>query len=165
MIRKVKVEDAQSIVDIYNYYILNTNISFEVEPLKSEEMAERIKNISSKFPYIVYEEAGKVLGYAYLSEYRTRVAYKFTVESSIYLDKDAKGNGIGQKLYEELIEKAKVHEFHTIIGCVTIPNEPSTKLHERLGFEKIAHFKEAGFKNNTWLDVGYWQRIIYKDKT
>lgn len=160
MIRKVELKDAKAIVDIYNYYILNTNITFEVETLKEEDMKERIQKIMKKYPYIVYEDEGQVLGYAYLSEFKSRAAYRFSVESSIYLDIKSKGKGIGKKLYEEILELAEGYDIHTIIAGITIPNEASIAIHEKLGFKKVAHFEEVGYKEGKWLDVGYWQKRI-----
>lgn len=160
MIRKVELKDAKAIVDIYNYYILNTNITFEVETLKEEDMKERIQKIMKKYPYIVYEDKGQVLGYAYLGEFKSRAAYRFSVESSIYLDINSKGKGIGKKLYEEILELAKGYDIHTIIAGITIPNEASIGIHEKLGFKKVAHFEEVGYKEGKWLDVGYWQKRI-----
>ncbi|ASW43288.1 GNAT family N-acetyltransferase [Clostridium isatidis] len=160
MIRLVKLTDAKDIVDIYNYYILNTNITFEEEELTIKEMEKRIREKTKKYPWLVYEEDKKVLGYAYLSQWKERSSYRYSCEASIYLHKDYKGKGLGTKLYEELLKLAKEINMHIIISGITIPNEASIKLHERLGFEKVAEFKEVGFKNNSWLNVGYWQKKI-----
>ncbi|MGG7176885.1 N-acetyltransferase family protein [Clostridium paraputrificum] len=160
MIRKVVIEDAKAIVDIYNYYILNTNITFEEEKLNQEDMEERIKEKIKDHPWIVYEEEGQVIGYGYLGEWRSRSAYRFSKESSIYIDVNARGKGVGIKLYSELIKLAVDYGYHAIVAGITIPNDASVGLHEKLGFEKIAEFKEIGFKNNEWLNVAYWQMIL-----
>ena len=160
MIRKVALTDAQEIVDIYNYYIENTDISFEVESLKCKDMENRIEKIMAKYPFIVYEEDNKILGYAYLNEFRSRVAYSLTVESSIYVNKDYCSPGIGERLYKDIISLGKEYGFHVIIGCITVPNEKSVKLHEKLGFNKVGEFKEVGRKNNKWLDVGFWEKVL-----
>lgn len=160
MIRSVKISDAKDIVNIYNYYVLNTNITFEEEELTIKDMEDRIIEKTKNHPWIVYEEDNKVIGYAHLSQWHNKSAYKFSNESSIYLDINSRGKKIGIKLYEELLRLAKEYNIHTIVAGITIPNDASIGIHERLGFEKIAEFKEIGFKNNQWLDVGYWQKIL-----
>lgn len=161
MIRNVKVEDAKEIVDIYNHYILNTNVTFEVEALASDEMAKRIEKKIKDNPWIVYEEDNKILGYAYVGEFRERIAYKFTKEVTIYLDKSVVRRGIGTKLMEALIERCKTeYDIHTLISVVTVPNASSISIHKKFGFERVGYFKEVGFKNNKWLDVEYLQLMI-----
>ena len=161
MIRGVCVRDAQEIVDIYNYYIENTNITFEESILSAEDMKQRIEEkLEHNNPWIVYEENGKVIGYAYLGTWRDRSAYRFSKESSVYVKEDMKGNGIGTLLYKELIKLAKERGIHAIIASITCPNELSFKLHEKLGFEKMAEYKEVGYKNDTWLDVAFYELLI-----
>lgn len=161
MIREVCVRDAQEIVDIYNYYIENTNITFEENILSAEDMKQRIEEkLEHNNPWIVYEENGKVIGYAYLGTWRDRSAYRFSKESSVYVKEDMKGNGIGTLLYKELIKLAKERGIHAIIASITCPNELSFKLHEKLGFEKMAEYKEVGYKNDTWLDVAFYELLI-----
>ncbi|CUN53721.1 GNAT family N-acetyltransferase [Clostridium paraputrificum] len=160
MIREVKLSDAKAIVDIYNYYILNTNITFEEKQLTVDDMEERIIEKTVKHPWIVYEMNGQVIGYAYLSGWHSRSAYRYSNEASIYLDRNEKGHGIGKKLFANLLEVSKDYGVHTIVSGITIPNAESISLHEKFGFKKIAEFKEIGFKNNKWLNVGYWQKIL-----
>ena len=160
MIREVKLSDAKAIVDIYNYYILNTNITFEEKQLTVDDMEERIIEKTAKHPWIVYERDGQVIGYAYLSGWHSRSAYRYSNEVSIYLDRNEKGHGIGKELFANLLEISKDYGVHTIVSGITIPNAESISLHEKFGFKKIAEFKEIGFKNNKWLNVGYWQKIL-----
>ena len=160
MIREVKLSDAKAIVDIYNYYILNTNITFEEKQLTVDDMEERIIEKTVKHPWIVYEMNGQVIGYAYLSGWHSRSPYRYSNEASIYLDRNEKGHGIGKKLFANLLEVSKDYGVHTIVSGITIPNAESISLHEKFGFKKIAEFKEIGFKNNKWLNVGYWQKIL-----
>lgn len=162
MVREVTLDDSNQLCEIYNYYILNTIATFEINPIDNAEMQNRIKNIKSKFPFIVYEEKGKILGYAYSTDWKTRSAYKFTVESSIYLKNSEIGKGLGFILYSELINLLKKIDIHSVIGGIALPNLVSIALHEKFGFEKIAHFKEVGFKFNKWVDVAYWELIIPK---
>lgn len=162
MIRSVTIEDAKEIVEIYNYYILNTNITFEEKELDVEEMERRIELKIKNNPWTVYEKNGQVLGYAYLSEWHERSAYRFSKEVSIYLHKNFCGVGIGKQLLENIIDIAKEEKYNTkvLVSGITIPNDSSIGIHERFGFEKVAEFKKIGFKNNEWLNVGYWQLIL-----
>jgi len=160
MIRTVELTDAAAICEIYNYYINNTDITFEEILLTQNEMESRIKNITETLPWVVWEEEGIVVGYAYASLWKTRSAYRFSAELSVYIDKDSKGKGIGTKLYEEVIKEVKAKGYHSVVGGIALPNEASVGLHEKLGFKKVAHFEQIGFKHNTWLDVGYWQLFL-----
>lgn len=160
MIRDVKIEDAKSICEIYNHYIKNTSITFEVREIDKDTMAERIADISEKFFWIVYEKEGKILGYAYVSSFKSRSAYNNTVEGSVYIRKDKAGKGIGSTLLSQLITRCRERNYHTVIGTITLPNERSVALHEKFGFKKVAHFKEVGFKFGSWIDVGSWQLLL-----
>lgn len=162
IIRKVEIEDAKSIADIYNFYIENTHHSFEIESVSVEEMEKRISETSENYPFLVAEENNEILGYAYASCYRLRSAYKNSVEVSVYVKNDLKQKGIGTKLYERLFDELSKMNVHAIIAGISLPNEASIKLHERFGMEKVAHFREVGFKMNRWIDVGYWE-LINKD--
>jgi phosphinothricin acetyltransferase len=160
MIRNVTLNDAKQITDIYNYYVLNSIVTFDEIPFTENDFKQRIESISSTYPFIVFEENSNILGYAYANMFRQKPAYKHTVETTIYLHHEAKGNQIGTKLYTELLKQLKQQNYHAIIGGLTLPNEHSVKLHEKLGFKQVAHFKEVGFKFNTWLDVGFWELIL-----
>lgn len=157
MIREVKLSDSKQICEIYNYYIKETDITFEEIPLEIEEMEERIKEITLILPWFVFEEDGNILGYAYASKWKTRAAYKFSVESTVYVNKNLSHKGIGTKLYTELLKELKKRNIHAVIGGVALPNQKSCGLHEKLGFTKVAQFPEVGFKFGKWIDVGYWQ--------
>ena len=162
MVRKVKLEDAKQIAEIYNYYILNTIVTFEETSVSIEEMKGRIITVISKFPWLVYESEGEIKGYAYGSEWKSRCAYKYSLESSVYLKHDEIGKGIGSRLYEELLEQLRALDFHAVIGGISLPNEKSISLHEKFGFKKIAQFHEVGYKFEKWIDVGYWELILGK---
>ncbi len=160
-IRFVCKEDAANIVEIYNYYVLNTEISFEEDAVSVEEMGGRIEEKIKKFPWIAYVEGGELLGYAYAGQWKERSAYRHTVEDTIYVRAGEVGRGIGRKLFEGLLEElAKDKEVHAIMGVIALPNEKSVLMHERNGFIKAAHFREVGFKNNKWIDVGYWEKVM-----
>ncbi|MFT6334005.1 MAG: L-amino acid N-acyltransferase YncA [Saprospiraceae bacterium] len=160
MIRQAKISDASQIADIYNYYVLNTIITFEMLPISTAAMSEKIVNTMENYPWIVFEKNGEILGYAYVTEWKSRGAYKNSVESTVYLKPNQSGKGSGSALYVELISQLKKLNIHSIIGGIGQPNEASIALHEKLGFKKVAHFKEIGFKFDKWVDVAYWQLII-----
>ena len=159
MIRNIRVSDAKAICDIYNHYILNTIISFEEEPVSETEMVDRIQSRGDK-PWIVYEKDGHISGYAYTRNWRVRHAYRFSVESGIYLNHLDTGKGLGTILYRELLDHYKNMDIHAVIGGIALPNPASIALHEKFGFEKVAHFKKVGFKFDQWIDVGYWELIL-----
>ncbi|MCT4542851.1 MAG: GNAT family N-acetyltransferase [Vallitalea sp.] len=160
MIRDVELNDAKSICDIYNNYVQNTVITFEEKVITAQEMSKRIKKITANHCFIVYEIESKIVGYAYASTWRQRSAYRYCVESTIYVDENHKGKGIGTKLYEELIKRLKELNYHVIMGIIALPNESSVRLHEKTGFYKAGHFKKVGKKLDKWIDVGYWQYDI-----
>ncbi|MEY3444179.1 MAG: hypothetical protein RLZZ519_2460, partial [Bacteroidota bacterium] len=156
MIRNASLADAQAIADIYNYYILETIITFEEEAIDAAEIANRIAEVTSKFPWIVWEEEGRILGYAYARSWKSRCAYRNSVETTVYLVDGVAGRGLGKALYAALLERLADLGIHAAIGGIALPNAASVRLHEKCGFEKVAHFKEVGFKFGQWIDVGYW---------
>ncbi len=160
MIRNATVNDAPWICDIYNHYIESTTITFEEDPVCLAEMEKRITTVCASMPWMVYEEKGRVLGYAYADGWKARSAYRFSVEATVYLEKGSTGRGIGAELYRRLLDELRGRGIHAVMAGIALPNETSRRLHERLGFEKVAHFKEAGLKFNKWIDVGYWELIL-----
>jgi phosphinothricin acetyltransferase len=163
MIRQVKDSDADDLCRIYNKYIVETRITFEETPLQADEMVSRIKNVTQNFPWLVYEENGKTVGYAYTNKWKERAAYRHSVEIAIYLDSGYVGKGIGTLLIGELLSALKAlkdKSIHGVIYGIALPNQASIALCEKYGFEKIAHFKEVGFKLGEWVDVGYWELIL-----
>jgi phosphinothricin acetyltransferase len=161
MIRNVHLDDAQRIVEIYNPYILNTIITFEEETIDEGEMEKRIGHVLEQgLPWIVIESDGVVIGYAYAGAWRTRTAYRYTVETTIYLNRNFMGKGYGRQLYAALLDCLKQKGIHTAIAGISLPNERSVGLHESLGFRKIAEFREVGYKFGKWVDVGFWQLML-----
>ncbi len=158
-IRKVNLKDARQIGEIYNFYVMETHHSFENEAVSINDMMDRIEAISADCPFLVCAEADKIFGFAYATHYKPRSAYKHSVEVSVYIKNDVKHKGIGTRLYEKLFEEIDKMNVHAIIAGISLPNEASIKLHEKFGFEKVAHFREVGFKMNRWVDVGYWEVI------
>jgi L-amino acid N-acyltransferase YncA len=163
IIRNVIPDDAHAICAIYNHYVENTVISFEEKPVSENEMKRRIREIVRSLPWLVAEEDGRVLGYAYASPWKNRGAYRYAVESTVYLAPDAAGRGIGRRLCRELISALGRRHVHAVMACIALPNPASIGLHEKLGFERVAHFKQIGWKFDRWIDVGYWQLVLERD--
>ena len=160
MVREVKESDAEELCRIYNTYITGTTITFEETPLRSDEMVSRIKTITRNYPWLVYEENGTVIGYTYASKWKERSAYRYSVETGIYLDSRYVGKGIGTILKTELIKALKEKSIHSVVCGIALPNPASIALCEKFGFEKVAHLKEVGYKLGKWVDVGYWELIL-----
>ena len=161
LIRPAMARDAEAIARIYNHYIAETIITFEEAPVSTEEMAARIAEVASiPLPWLVAEGNGAILGYAYAGKWKSRCAYRYTVESTVYLDSASTGRGAGTLLYEALIASLRESGIHVVIGGVALPNAASVALHEKLGFRKVAHFDEVGYKFERWIDVGYWQKTL-----
>lgn len=160
MIRQAHPSDASDICTIYNKYVEDARITFEEKIVTEDDMHARIINITRHYPWLVYEDDGKVIGYTYANKWKERSAYRYAVETGIYLAPIHTGKGIGTKLKGTLIEKLKEQSIHCIISGIALPNPASIALCEKFGFEKIAHFKEVGFKMDKWIDVGYWQLIL-----
>jgi len=141
--------------------ITDTTITFEEEPVSVSELKRRIEKVQTLgLPWICGEVDGNLAGYAYATRWRERSAYRYTAESVIYLRKELAGQGYGSQLYTALIENLKSAGIHVVIGVIALPNPASVALHEKLGFTKVAHFAEVGFKFGNWLDVDYWQRML-----
>lgn len=156
MVRKAHINDAVAIAEIYNYYVDNTIITFAETHITTQEIE---KQILEGFPWIVWEENKQLVGYAHSSKFKSRCAHKTSVETTVYLYPLSTGKGIGSSLYQKLIEELDKAGYHTLIGGISLPNPASVALHEKFGFEKVAHFKEVGKKFGKYIDIGYWQRI------
>ncbi len=160
-IRSAVADDATAIADIYNHYVTKTVVTFEEEPVTAKEIARRIEAVqSASLPWLVAEERSHIVGYAYAALWMSRVAYRFSVEITIYLTPEHHGRGIGSKLYGQLFPLLQARSIHAVIGGIALPNEASIALHENFGLRKVAQFEEVGFKFNRWIDVGYWQRTL-----
>lgn len=164
-IRPANQADAPAIAAIYNHYIANTVVTFEEVQVAPVEMAARIQGVlSASLPWLVGEQVSgdqaSVVGYAYATPWKSRSAYRYSVESSVYLAPGLAGRGHGTALYTALLETLKRCSVHSVMGGIALPNAASVALHERLGFRKIAHLQEVGYKSGQWLDVGYWQLLL-----
>ena len=161
IIREAKSDDAAAIVAIYNHFIVNTPITFEEQAITPGDMAQRIADVqNSDLPWLVAEHDGVVIGYAYATKWRVRHAYRYSVESTVYLAPSHAGKGIGTLLYKALLTRLSEQGCHVVIGGIAQPNPASVALHEALGFQQVAKFKEVGFKFGQWVDVGYWQLML-----
>lgn len=160
-IRRAEPSDAFAIAEIYNHYIAETVITFEEKPVPVAEMARRMTEVrSASLPWLVADERGHVTGYAYASPWRSRSAYRFSVEATVYIAPGLVGRGIGSSLFGELLSMLQAQKIHSVIGGIALPNEASVALNEKFGLRKVAEFHEVGFKFGRWIDVGYWQRIF-----
>jgi len=153
--------DASAIAAIYNHYILTTTISFEEEAVDAAEIARRMDAVQgASLPYLIAEEGGVVTGYAYATPWRVRCAYRTSVETSVYVQDGLQSRGTGTALYRAVLAQLARDGYHLAIGGIAQPNAASVALHEKLGFEKVAHFREVGCKFGQWVDVAYWQLIL-----
>lgn len=159
-IREVSVSDATDIAGIYNWYIENTSVTFEMEPVTAAVMAERIEQAGPHDPWIVFENANHVLGYAYAAPWKSRAAYAQAKETSVYVHHKFGGQGIGLALMKNLIDKIRSEPIHVLIAGITLPNSASVALHEKLGFTPVGQFVQVGYKFDQYIDVGYWQLLM-----
>ena len=161
IIRQATSADAAAIVAIYNHYVLNTSVTFEEQAVATSQMADRIGQVQADgLPWLVLEQNGELLGYAYATKWRARSAYRFSVESTVYVKDGVTAKGLGSQLYQQLLAELKALGLHLVIGGITLPNEKSVALHEKFGFEQCGHFQQVGFKFEQWRDVGYWQKLL-----
>jgi phosphinothricin acetyltransferase len=160
-IRSATVRDAQAICRIYNPHIRDTIVSFEEIEVPISEMAERIAGVTQSFPWLVAEQNGALLGYAYAGFFSDRSAYRHSVFSTIYVHEKAQRRNIGTTLYSTLLERLRAApHVHAVLGGIALPNAASVALHEKCGFKKVAHLEAVGFKFGRWIDVGYWQIVF-----
>lgn len=159
-IRLATPEDAAGILAIYAPYIQNTSYTFETEVPSVQEFAERIRSYLVNWPWLVWEEEGKVVGYAYGARYRERVAYQWCTESSIYMHDDFQKAGIGRRLYATLIEILKRQGFRNVYAVINLPNEKSVAFHEKSGFTHFATYEQVGYKLGKWKNVGWWRLVL-----
>jgi L-amino acid N-acyltransferase YncA len=160
MIHTVREEDFSRIAEIYNHYVLTSTYSFEETPVSAEAFQQRWRDLYADYPFLVYEQDGKVIGFCHVHRWRPRPAYRFTVETTIYLDHLHLGKGIGSLLYHALFDRLKAQGIRSVIATISFPNEKSIRLHEKLGYVQVAHFKNMGYKFDRWIDVGYWQKML-----
>ncbi|QDO92587.1 N-acetyltransferase [Formosa sediminum] len=160
-IRFAEIKDVSKIVEIVNYEILNSTVIYDYnERTYQYQLNWFHQKCKDNMPVIVAEEYGEVLGFGTYGIFRPWEAYKFSVEHSIYVSREARAKGIGKKLLTELISIAKANNFHTMIAGVDASNAGSIAFHKKFGFVEIGVFKEVGYKFNTWLDLNFMQLIL-----
>ena len=160
IIRPVQLSDAATIRAIYQPYVTETAITFEIDVPTVQEFERRITKTLTQFPYLVAEVDGKVVGYAYASTYYARAAYDWTTELSIYIAKEACGQGIGSALYTALEEELEAQGYLRFLACIAVPNEASISMHKKRGYIQVAHFPKIGYKFNQWHDIVWMQKTI-----
>jgi len=159
-IRLATADDAVAIATLYAPYVADSAVSFEGKAPDAAEMAERIAKGGDLYPWLVGEEDGALLGYAYATAFRPRHAYRFTVETSVYVRQGGHGRGVGGAVYGALLPLLEAQGFTQAIAALTLPNEASVSLHERLGFVRAGVYENVGFKLGEWRSVGLWQRPL-----
>jgi L-amino acid N-acyltransferase YncA len=155
IVRAATVEDAPSVLEIYRPYVDGSVVSFEYEVPAVEEIARRISVCQEKYPWLVALLNDEIVGYAYASDFRSREAYKWIPEVSVYVTPRAKGKGIAKQLYNELFEQLKALGMIAVFAGMTTPNPETERFHEKMGFKFSAKFEKIGFKNNAWHDVTF----------
>lgn len=159
-LRFASVDDAEELLAIYAPYVTDTVITYEYEVPSVSEFRERIASITKKFPYLVYEVNGQIVGYAYANTFRTRAAFQWDVETSIYLTEDAKHKGIAKKLYDVLLAMLRAQGYYRAYAYIDIPNEASTRFHKKLGFEEIAAYPSCAYKLGRWCTLSCMELVL-----
>lgn len=159
-IRPAVPEDAEALLKIYEPYILETSITFEYTVPSVEEFARRISSTLEKYPYLAAEIGGRLAGYAYASAFKSRAAYYWAVETSIYVDRDCHGQGIGTLLYSVLEYHLRRQNIVNSNACITYPNPASIRFHEKLGYRTVAHFTKCGYKLGQWHDMIWMEKML-----
>lgn len=154
-------DDARAIAEVYAPYVSRTAITFEIDPPPdAEEFAARMRRIGATYPWLVATIDGEVAGYSYACENRTRAAYRWSVDTAVYLAESAHRKGIGRALYERLFALLRAQGFVNAFAGITLPNAASVGLHEAFGFRLIGVHRNVGWKLGAWRDVGWWQLAL-----
>lgn len=167
LIRDAKLSDAPRLLEIYSYYVKNTAITFEYNVSSLEEFRHRMKNITLRYPYIVLEADGKVMGYAYAGSFIGRAAYDWSCEMTVYLDRTAKKQGFGRKIYEAMEQRLKDMGILNLYACIgyidkedEYLNHNSADFHTHLGYKTVGTFKKCGYKFGRWYDMIWMEKCI-----
>jgi phosphinothricin acetyltransferase len=157
ILRAASSDDAAVLSVLYAPYVADSYISFETEPPDAAEMRRRMEAGGGLYPWLLAEEDGEVLGYAYASAFRPRAAYRFAVETTIYCRPADGRRGVGTLLYRRLLDVVRDQGFTEAIGAISLPNAASVRLHEKLGFRPVGAYQRVGYKLGAWHDVALWQ--------
>ena len=163
-VRVANEADAEAIAAIYAPYVRETAISFEEVPPSPAEMGQRLRSTLETYPYLVFDDGAGVLGYAYGGVHRSKPAYRWSVETTVYVARHAHRGGIGRALYARLIDLLIRQGFHSAFAGITLPNDKSVGLHEAMGFVHLGTFAEIGFKHGEFRDLGWWRRGLAEGK-
>jgi L-amino acid N-acyltransferase YncA len=164
LIRDAGVQDAEACAAIYAPYVTDTAISLETDPPTPTEMAQRIADAVRSHAWLVLEDGGRVVGYAYGGPFNRRVGYRWSCLVSVYLERGRRRTGGGRALYEALFSRLAERGFRTVVAGMTLPNEASEGLHRALGFEPVGTYRRIGYKHGGWHDVSWVQRSIGSDE-
>ena len=166
-VRTATINDAPRLLEIYGYYVRETAISFEYGVPSIEEFRERIERTLLRYPYLVLEKDGRVLGYAYAGPFKTRAAYDWSCELSIYLERDCHGKGYGRKLYEALEKELKNRGIQNLYACIAYPDEEdkyltanSVEFHEHMGYRRVGLFRQCAYKFGRWYSMIWMEKIV-----
>jgi phosphinothricin acetyltransferase len=157
VIRLATQHDAEQLQAIYAPNVRDTAISFELVPPTVDEMRQRIRKTLEQFPWVVCEHQGEILGYAYASVHRTRAAYQWSVDVSVYIQTSSHRSGVGRAVYSSLFKILEMQGFYNAYAGITLPNPASVGLHEAMGFQPVGVYRAVGYKLGAWHDVGWWQ--------
>lgn len=160
MIRVATGSDAAAFHDIYAPHVLTGAATFETALPGVHAMRERVLGRLDQYPWLVWEDGGDVLAYAYASRFRERAAYDWIAETSVYVRPDAQRRGIARRLYGALLETMHLQGLHQAMGVITLPGAVSVAAHEAMGFAPAGVWRQAGFKLGRWWDVGVWQKTL-----
>ncbi len=156
-IRMANDQDAEQICAIYAPFVRDSYITFETEPPDAREMKDRIRKVTERWPWLVWEQASEVLGYVYASEHHSRAAYQWSTDVTVYVRTNQHRKGIGRALYATLFSLLRLQGYRNAIALIALPNAPSVALHETMGFQQVGLLKNIGYRLGAWRDVGYWQ--------
>lgn len=159
-VRAATADDAAACAAIYAPYVRDTAITFETEPPATAEMAGRIEAALRTYAWLVLEDAGRVVGYAYAGRFKARPAYRWACETSVYLELGRRRTGAGRALYESLLARLIQRGYRIAIAGMTLPNDASVRLHEAMGFEPVGTYRRIGYKLGAWHDVAWSQRVL-----
>jgi phosphinothricin acetyltransferase len=162
-VRSAADDDLWRIREIVNHYIEHSVFNFRTEPQSLDELRALWQQRRQHFPWLVAVVDGRVVGVAYAGPWNERDAYRWTVESTIYVDPTTRRRGVGDALYSALLDQLRRKGFHSAIAVIALPNEPSVRLHERHGFVDTGRLREVGYKHEAWQDVGFWQCLLAGD--
>lgn len=161
MIRPIRIEDAAAVAAIYNHYIEHSTATFDTEPLSDRQMLSRLEAIVGRRPgYVSLSEAGEFQGYAYAHPWKEKAAYRYTLETTIYLAPWFVGQGIGRALLSHLVEGCRREGYRSLIACITQGNVASEVLHRKMGFRPVSRFVQVGTKFGRWIDVADYQLLL-----